>query len=145
MSSSGENNAFHQRRTDMENAGMGAGFGAIGFWLFLGAIVVAGIWYAVRVREMQQETLRRLIESGEALDPETRQALLRAGAEGDRLDRSLRAAGVIMLFIAPGLAVFGLAMYFLQPLVLWPLLGVAALALFVALGLLVAAKAVARE
>ena len=34
-----------------------AGLGAFGFWLFIAAVVVAGIWFDARKRESQQETL----------------------------------------------------------------------------------------
>ena len=40
------------------------GLGALGFWLFLAAVVVAGIWFDAKKRESQQETLRRVVESG---------------------------------------------------------------------------------
>ena len=42
-----------------------AGLGALGFWLFLAAVVVAGIWFDARKRESDQETLRRIVESGQ--------------------------------------------------------------------------------
>ena len=38
--------------------------GALGFWIFIAAVVVAGIWGDTRKREIQQETLRRIVESG---------------------------------------------------------------------------------
>ena len=54
-----------------EGLGLGAGLGAIGFWLFIAAVVVAGIWFYVRKREAEHETLRRMIdESGRNIDLE---------------------------------------------------------------------------
>jgi hypothetical protein len=43
---------------------MGAELGAFGFWLFIAAVIVAGVWYGICEREAQHETLRRLIDSG---------------------------------------------------------------------------------
>ena len=49
--------------------GAAAGLGALGFWIFIAAVVVAGIWYDARRKESQQETLRRVVESGREIDP----------------------------------------------------------------------------
>ena len=56
--------------------GLGAGLAAFGFWMFVAAIVVAGIWYDIAKRRAQHETLRRLIESGQTIDPELLDKLL---------------------------------------------------------------------
>ena len=48
--------------------GLGAGLSALAFWGFIAAVVVAGIWYSVRERQAQYETLRRIIESGQPAD-----------------------------------------------------------------------------
>ena len=50
--------------------GLGAGLAAFAFWGFIAAVVVGGIWYAVREKEAQHETLRRMIDSGRDLDEE---------------------------------------------------------------------------
>ena len=50
------------------NIDTGAGIAAIGFWLFLAAILVAGMWYDIRRREAQQRTLRSMIESGQPIE-----------------------------------------------------------------------------
>ena len=44
--------------------GLGAGLAAPAFWGFIAAVVGGGIWYAVREKEAQHETLRRMIDSG---------------------------------------------------------------------------------
>lgn len=126
----------------MEFSGIGAGLGAFAFWAFLAVIITAGIWLEVRKRDAQQETLRRLIESGQAVDQAMVDKLL---GSDKRLDRNLRAGGFIVLFAAPGLAILG---WFLGQLANWAfisLAGVAALAACTGIGLLVAAKSVERS
>ena len=112
-------------------------FGALGFWLFLAAVVVASIWSGIREKESQHETLRRIIESGKEVDD----ALLAkvAGTDG-RLDQDLKVAGLIVIFIAPGMALLGFFISLLDSAWLLPLLGVAGLIAFVCIGLLVAAR-----
>ena len=52
----------------MQSFTLGAGLAALAFWGFIATVVVAGIWYDIRKREAQQETLRRMFESGRPMD-----------------------------------------------------------------------------
>jgi len=81
--------------------------GALGFWLFLAAVVVAGIWFDARKRESQQETLRRIVESGQKLDPAMIEKFLAAGSGDSRPDQDLKVGGLITMSVAPGLAILG--------------------------------------
>jgi len=117
-----------------------AGLGAIGFWLFIAAIVVAGIWFDVRKRESQQETLRRIVESGQHLDAAMVDKLVSAGGGQSRPDRDLKVAGLIVLFVSPGLAILGWFLAKLEPDVLDVMIGVSLLVGLVGIGLLVAGK-----
>ena len=110
------------------------GLAALGFWLFIGAATVAGIWDGIRKREAQHETLRRMIEAGKAPDQELVNKLL---GTGKNASRDLTTGGLITLFVAPGLALMG---YLIDEDAFMPLLGVAALVAFVGAGLLVAAQ-----
>jgi uncharacterized protein YneF (UPF0154 family) len=116
--------------------GIGAGLGALGFWLFIALIVIGGMWYSIREKDAQQETMRRIIESGQPVD----QALIDRIFGSKRLDRDLKIAGLITIFTAPGLAVLGWFISLLSEPWLLPMLGVAVLVAFVGGGLLVAAK-----
>jgi len=117
--------------------GIGGGLTALAFWGFVASVVVAGIWSDIRKREAQHETMRRMIESGQPID----QALMDKLSGGDQhVDRDLKIAGLIILFIAPGLAGFGWFVSLLSEKWLFPMLGIAALTAFVGVGLLVASK-----
>jgi len=121
-----------------------AGLGALGFWIFIAAIVVAGIWFDVRKRESQQETLRRVVESGQEIDPAIIDKILAAGKELSRIDRDLRVSGLIVIFLSPGLAVFGWFLAKSRPEIMSVMLGIALLVGFIGIGLLVAAKVAER-
>jgi Domain of unknown function (DUF6249) len=124
----------------MQTMSIGGGLAALAFWGFVAVIIVAGIWSSIRRRDARQETLRRAIDSGQSLEPELVQKILSEGRE--QLDRELKAAGLITLFIAPGLAILGWFISFLSPEALMPILGAAVLVGCVSAGLLVAARAV---
>ncbi len=121
-----------------------AGLGAFGFWMFIAAVVVAGVWFDAKKREMQQETLRRVVESGQQLDPELIDRILKDNADNERPDRDLKVGGVITLSVAPGLVLLGYFLGKLEEQVFGVMLGVALLVGFVGLGLLVAGKMVER-
>ena len=57
------------------------GLAAFGFWMFIAAAAVGGIWDGVRKRDAQHETLRRLIESGKQPDPELIDKVLAVSGE----------------------------------------------------------------
>ena len=117
-----------------------AGLGALGFWIFIGAVVVAGIWFDVRRRETQQETLRRVVESGKDIDVAMIDKLVKAGGEQSRTDRDLTVSGLIVIFLAPGIALLGWFLAKLQPELMSVMLGVALLLGMLGIGLLVAGK-----
>jgi hypothetical protein len=105
--------------------------------MFIAAVSVGGIWDGVRKREAEHETLRRMIESGKAPDQELVDKLL-----GHKKDpaRDLKVAGLIVIFVAPGLALMGWVIGRSEPDAIMPLFGVASLVGFVGIGLLVAAR-----
>ena len=118
------------------------GLAAFGFWMFIAAAAVAGIWDGVRKRDAEHETLRRMIESGKQPSPDVIDKLLGHKKEPAR---DLKVAGLIVSFVAPGLAVMGVLIGFTEKSALMPLLGVALLVAFVGAGLLTAAKFLERS
>ena len=118
------------------------GLAAFGFWMFIAAVSVGGIWDGVRKREAEHETLRRMIESGKSPDQDLVDKLL-----GHKKDpaRDLKVAGLIVIFVAPGLAFMGWLISLAEPDAFMPLLGVAGLVAFVGVGLLTAARFLERS
>ncbi len=125
----------------MAEVGLGAGLGAMGFWLFIGIAVCAGVWNAARKREAQHETLRSIIVNEKNLDPDMIEKLMNLADDEDDspedLATGLTVAGYIILALAPGLMILG---WFVGAL--GPLTGVAGLLACLGAGFLFAAKKV---
>ncbi len=117
-----------------------AGLAALGFWLFLAAVVVAGIWFDARKRESQQETLRRVVESGQQVDMAVIDRMLATSGGSERPDRDLKVAGIIVMFAAPGLSVLGWFLGRFNDKIFGLMIGVGLLVLIIGIGLYVAGK-----
>ena len=113
------------------------GLAAFGFWMFIAAAAVGGIWDGVRKRDAEHETLRRMIESGKEPDQDLIDKVLGHKKEPAR---DLKVAGLIVIFVSPGLAVLGWFISLNEKDALMPLLGVAGLVGFVGIGLLTGAR-----
>jgi hypothetical protein len=80
-----------------------------GFWIFIAALVVAGIWSDTRKKAEKHETLRRIVEKTGTIDEAKLKALFRdddAEPKPGYSYRGLRIAGTIVLFVAAGIATF---------------------------------------
>jgi hypothetical protein len=120
---------------------------AFAFWAFIASCVVGGIWYSIREKQAQHETLRRIIESGKDVDAEVIERVMNDGSRRDKSEGELKVAGYITMSAAPGLVLLG---YFVElasgnEKVFTILLGVAGLVFFVSIGLLVSAKVMERS
>ena len=125
----------------MQGFTLGAGLAALAFWGFLAAVVVGGIWYDIRKKESQQETIRRLFESGQPVDDKVMDRLLSQSSDtGDRLDRSFKLTAMILVPAAIGLAVLGLVLGIEYPDARLPLLGVSGLVACIGVGFMGAAR-----
>ncbi len=112
----------------MDGSGIGAGLAALAFWGFIAAVVVGGMWYDIRRRQAQQETVRQLIASGQPIDHELIDKLTSLGNSGSRaLDVDFKVTALWILPVAVGLAIFALVLGYQYPEALFPLLGAAAL------------------
>ena len=124
---------------------LGFGLAAFAFWGFIASCVVGGIWYAIREKEAQHETLRRIIESGKDVDAEVIDRVMNDGGKS-KSEQDLKVGGYITMSVAPGLALLGYVLEIVSDndKVFLTLLGVAGLVFFVSIGLLVAARVIER-
>lgn len=120
------------------------GFAGLGFWIFLSAVVVARVWFDVRKREAQQETLRRVVESGQHLDVAVIDRMLQVSGGNERPDRDLKVAGIITMFASPGLAILGWFLGRFNDKIFEIMIGVALLVLLVGAGIYVAGTMINR-
>ena len=129
----------------MEDLGLGAGIAALAFWGFVAVAVLASTWNGIRKREAQHETVRRVIESGQPIDPELMDRLLKLGEGGSgRPDRDFKITALWMLPVSVGLAVFAPILGMVAPPAVAPMLGAAALCACMGAGWLVAARITSR-
>ena len=125
--------------------GLGSGLAVLAFWGFVASVVVAGVWNGIRKRDVQHETVRRLIESGQPIDQELVEKLLSlSDGKSRRPDRDFYITGLWLLPIAVGIALFALILGSTKPDALAPLLGASALIASIGIGALVAGKIAAR-
>jgi hypothetical protein len=91
--------------------------------------------------------LRRIIESGQTIDEELTDKLIALTGGSKDLARDLKMSGIILIFIAPGLGLFGwvLATTLGKAELLDILLGVAGLIGFISIGLLTAAYVIEKQ
>ena len=118
--------------------------GAFGFWLFLAVVVGGAMWFDARKKESEQETLRRLVESGQTIDPAVVDKMLHKTSGDERKDRDLTVAGIITLSVGIGLAVMGWFIGQFDPQAFKALLGVGTMVGIIGLGLLLAGVYFAR-
>jgi hypothetical protein len=84
--------------------------GALGLWIFIAAIVVAGIWRDARQKAEKHETLRRIVEKTGTIDEAKLKELFKEQASGEWKSgdgyRLLRILGTIVVFVGAGVATF---------------------------------------
>ena len=125
-------------------SGLAAGLGALGFWLFIAAIIVAGIWNDTKRKESQQETLRRIVESGEDIDPEVIDRLI-GKSDAVKTARDLQVAGLITLSTGVGLGIFGVFIGMIDAGARYAMFGVSLMVMCIGAGLLIASRQVGRR
>jgi len=125
-------------------AGLGPYMLGVAFWMFIGAICVAGIIADYQKRRLNVDLLRTLIEKGQALDPAVVTKLISPAARDERTDPTdLKIGGIIVT--AAGIGVFLMSFFIAQiaPVALYPIMAGGIVTLCVGIGLLMGAKAVA--
>jgi len=116
------------------------------FWMFIAVIVVAGIANGAFRHYQTQQTIRKAIESGHTLDPQTLERLLETERPRSPPNApGLIIGGVVMLCIGAGLALIGFFMSQTRPGDLWQGLGAGSLVGLIGVGLLVSAALIRRD
>jgi hypothetical protein len=83
--------------------------GDVGFWIFIAALVVAGMWHDAQEKAAKHETLRRLVEKTGTIDEAKLKELFddsESASKPGYAYRGLRVCGVIVMFIGAGIAAF---------------------------------------
>jgi hypothetical protein len=121
------------------------GLAALGFWMFIAMCVVSSVWSDIRKRESQQETLRRIVESGQKIDAALIDKMVGSvNKRKSHAGRELKVAGIITMSVSPGLFLLG---YFITGLDLEKLkvfIGLSLLVGIVGIGLFAAGMMVSR-
>jgi hypothetical protein len=113
------------------------------FWFFIAVIVGLSLANGAFRHYQTQQTIRKAIEQGGKLDPETLERLLATERPKTLPPRpGLIIAGVLMLGIGAGLFVIGWSMSHVHPEQLYQGLGAGALVSLIGVGLLVGAALV---
>lgn len=85
--------------------------GALGFWIFIASMIVAGIWSSSRREAEKHETLRRIVEKTGVIDEAKLKELFSPAKDGKSSAgggyRALRITGTIVMFIGAVPAIFG--------------------------------------
>lgn len=116
----------------------------VAFWMFIGAICVAGIIADYQKRRLNVDLLRSLVEKGQALDPAIVTKLISPDALDERTDPTdLKLGGIIVT--AAGIGVFLMSFFIarLAPVALFPIMAGGIVTICIGIGLLIGAKVVA--
>lgn len=121
----------------------------IAFWGFLGTVAVAGMVYDYRRRRLAMETLRMAVEHGQHLEPGTLERLLARHHEpepqqAEDLRPYLHIGAVITIAAGIGVAIAGLWIGIDYPVFRFPILGIAAIAICVGIGLRISVRVLQR-
>ncbi len=128
----------------------GAAIGAvIAFWMFLASVAIAGMVYDYRRRRLAMETLRMAVEHGQHLEPGTLERLLarhrdEVPQQAEDLRPYLHIGAVITIAAGIGVAIAGLWIGIDYPSFRFPILGIAAIAICVGIGLRISVRVLQR-
>jgi|WetSurMetagenome_2_1015567.scaffolds.fasta_scaffold233828_3 hypothetical protein len=112
--------------------------GAAAFWAFVAVCVVSGAVAGVLRNRENQKTIRQAIESGQTLDPETLDRLLRSNGPPPADPFGFLVGGLVLVFIGVGLPVMGWFISIQQPGSFYPMVGVGSLVGLLGIALIVA-------
>ena len=118
------------------------------FWLFIGAVSIAGIVSDYKRRRGGIEVLRMAIEKGQPLDPALVEKLTSYEQRAEPMDPVLvKLGGIITVAAGVGICLLSFFISHIAPITLYPILGAGVVTVCIGIGLLIGAKALteARE
>jgi hypothetical protein len=115
---------------------------AIAFWAFVAVAAVAGIVADYKKREAALAPLRLAIERGQQLDPALVERLMSPERDAGIDPLYLRIGGIITFAAGVGVVILSFILAQVAPVALYPVLGGGVVLVCIAVGLLVAARAV---
>ena len=122
----------------------GAYLVGVAFWVFVGAVAIAGIVAEHKKRQLGVDLLRAMIDKGQPLDPALVEKIMSQPALEERTDpMDLKLAGIIVVATGIGLLPLSYFISRLAPVTLYPILGGGVVTICVGIGLLVGAAAMA--
>jgi hypothetical protein len=113
----------------------------VAFWMFVGAVAIAGIIADYQKRRLNVELVRTIIEKGQALDPSLITKLLSPDAQDARTDpQDLKLGGIITTASGIGLFLMSYFISYFAPVALYPIMAGGTVVICVGIGLLIGAK-----
>jgi hypothetical protein len=124
-------------------AGIGPYLVGVAFWIFIGAVAVAGIVTDYKRRRGSVEVIRMAIEKGQQLDPALIEKMT-SNAQRERIDPlHVKLGGIITIASGVGICLMGLFMLNVSIQAGIPIFGAGLVAICVGLGLRIASKVLA--
>jgi hypothetical protein len=125
-------------------AGIGPYLVGVAFWIFIGAVAVAGIVTDYKRRRGSVEVIRMAIEKGQQLDPTLIDKLTSNEQRAERIDPlNMKLGGIITIASGIGICLLALFMTGVSSLAFFPIFGAGLLAICVGIGLRIASKVLA--
>ena len=116
----------------------------VAFWVFIGAVDIAGMITDYKRRRGGIEVLRLAIEKGQQLDPALVEKLTSYEHRGDPVHpHDLQLGGIITLAAGVGIGLLSFFVGRVWPVALYPTLGAGVLVICVGVGLIIGGKSLA--
>lgn len=128
----------------MGNLSFGAYLVGVAFWMFIGAVAIAGIVFDYQKRRLNVDLLRTLIEKGQSIDPAVLAKLMSPETLDERVDPTqLKLGGIITTAAGVGLMFMAYFISRIAPVALYPILGSGIITICVGVGLIIGSKVLA--
>jgi hypothetical protein len=125
-------------------AGIGPYLVGVAFWIFIGAVAVAGIVTDYKRRRGSVEVIRMAIEKGQQLDPALIEKLTSNQQRAERIDPlHMKLGGIITIASGIGICLLALFMTGISQRAFYPIFGAGLAAICVGIGLRIASKVLA--